>query len=71
MVIVNAITYRKIIEFLRNYNGLSIECDDFLAEKFPEIPINTLKSINSKYGQNAMRTFYSKYHNKAHLILDE
>jgi hypothetical protein len=71
MVIVGEIAYKGIIEFLKSHSGLSIEYEKDLILKFPDIPLNTLRAINSKYGQNVIKEFYSKNHRRAQSILNE
>jgi hypothetical protein len=71
MVILSDIVYNNIIDFLRNYKGLAIECEEQLAKKFPDIQFDTLKSIMSKHGQNLIKTFFSKNHKKAPFIVRE
>lgn len=71
MVILSEIVYNEIVEFILNYGGLAIECEKAIAEKFPDIPLKTLKSILSKQGQNLTKTFYSRHHLKSAAILKE
>lgn len=71
MVIVSESVYKNIIDFLRTYNGLSIECEKGLVQRFPDIPINTLRSIVSKFGQNKIKEFYAKNHKNFTSILME
>lgn len=71
MVIVSENIFRNIVNFLNNYKGLSIECDEELVEAFPELPLSTLRSIQSKYGQNIIKEFYSKKHKNFTSILME
>jgi predicted small integral membrane protein len=61
--------YNQIVDFITNYQGLSIECD--LSTEFPDVPAITLRSIQSKIGQNIIKSFYYKNYNKAQLILQE
>jgi CDAN1-interacting nuclease 1 len=71
MVIVSEKIWSQIVDFLRNFKGLSIECDEKLVQAFPEIPFSTLRSIQSKYGQNLIKEFYSKKHKNFSSILME
>lgn len=71
MVIVSESVYNNIIDFLRTHNGLSIECEKDLLLKFKDVPINTLKSIASKFGQNKIKEFYAKNHKNFTSILKE
>ncbi|KAG5681972.1 hypothetical protein PVAND_011371 [Polypedilum vanderplanki] len=71
MAIVSEIVYDKIIESLNNFNGLAIECESYISEKFPNLPKLTLRSIISKHGQNLTKLFYSKNHNKAAQLAQE
>lgn len=70
MVILSESVYKSIIDLLKNHNGLN-ECEKDLAEKFPEIPHNTLQSISSKFSQNKIKEFYAKNHKNFTSILKE
>lgn len=44
MNILNETTYSSIIEFIKNFRGLSIECEMELIKIYPQISKDTLKS---------------------------
>lgn len=71
MVIVCEKDYKSIIEFLSTQKGFLIEYEKDLVLKFPHIPLNTLRAIISKYGQNVIKEFYSKNHRRAQTFLNE
>jgi hypothetical protein len=71
VVMINEITYNKIVNFLSEFQGLSIECEDEASKCFPDIPPQTIKSIISKQGQNSLKTFFFKNTKRADLILAE
>lgn len=71
MVIINETTYNQIVDFLFNFKGLSIECEEEASKRFPEIPPNTIKSIISKQGQNSLKTFFYKYTKRSGAIIAE
>ena len=71
MVIISELVYDKIVNYILNYKGLHIECEADLEREFPEIPLNALKSILSKQGQNLTKSFYSRNHLKSNAILRE
>lgn len=71
MVIVNETTYNQIVDFLFKYKGLSIECEEEVSKRFPDIPPDTIKSIISKQGQNTLKLFFYKYTKRSDSIIAE
>lgn len=71
MVIINEVTYNSIVDFLFKYQGLSIECEEEVSKRFPEIPPDTIKSIISKQGQNSLKIFFYKYTKRSDSIIAE
>lgn len=71
MVIVNEVTYNQITEYLVNYRGLTIECEEDLIKAFPELPRQTVKAIISKFGQNKLKQLYYKFSSRSDAILAE
>lgn len=70
-MIVNEENYKNIIEILRKSNGLLFQCETELAQKFPDIPLSTLRAIISKHGQNIIKEFYSRnYRNTRNIVSD-
>lgn len=71
MVILSDATYNEIVNFLSNYRGLSIECEEEIVKMYPSLPRFTIKSIISKCGQNAMKIFYYKFSSRGGVIVSE
>lgn len=70
-MIISDSVYFSIIEYLKTFNGLTIESEKGLVQKFPEIPLSTLRSIISKYGQSVIKDFYARNHKNHGNILKE
>ena len=71
MVIVNDTVLSKITEYLSNYRGLAIECEDDVVELFPELPRLTIRAIISKHGQHTLKRLYYKFSSRSSAILAE
>lgn len=71
MVIVNATTYNKIVEFLSSYRGLSIECEDEVQKQLPNLPADTIRSIISKHGQTSLKQLFYRFSSRADVIVAE
>lgn len=57
MVVLSTESYNKIVDYIRNYKGLWMDCEDELRKKFPEPPL-TLGSIFLTQKQNWMRQIH-------------
>ena len=71
MVILNQVTYNKLVDFLSRYPGLSIECEEEASKCFPDIPPETISSIISKQGQYSLKSFFYKFTKRADVIILE
>lgn len=71
MVIINATTYNEIVKFLSSYKGLSIECEEEIVRISPQLPRDTIRSIISKHGQNALKIFFYKYSSRSDAVTFE
>lgn len=71
MVIIKQDVYSNIVDCIRNYGGLAVECEEELTKRFPDVPLDTLRSILSKQGQNSLKHLHYKFSNRAHQLLDE
>ena len=47
--------YQKIVTWIRNFNGLWVECGKQVQSVFPDVDPVILSSIVSREGQNRMR----------------
>lgn len=71
MVIVNDAILSKINDYLTNYQGLAIECEDEVVKAFPELPRLTIRGIISKHGQHTLKRLYFKFSSRSAAILAE
>jgi hypothetical protein len=71
MVIINDVKFNQVLSFLSNFRGLSIECEEEASKCFPDIPLETIKSIISKQGQNVLKSFFYKFTKRADSIIAE
>jgi hypothetical protein len=70
-MIISTQTYQKICEFIRNYNGLPLDCEQIILTEFPDIPNRTLSAILSRELQNRQMATFSKLNHKSFLLLKE
>lgn len=63
--------YNEITEYIKNYRGLSIDCQEDMKKQFPDVSPRTLGSILSKSGQNKLRQFHYKLSQKAPMLLSK
>jgi hypothetical protein len=71
MVVLDKLTYNKIIEYLNNYRGISIECEKNVVQLFPDLPHDTIRSIISRHGQILMRNCFYKLSSRTEMIVRE
>uniref|UniRef100_A0AAG5D6N6 CDAN1-interacting nuclease 1 n=1 Tax=Anopheles atroparvus TaxID=41427 RepID=A0AAG5D6N6_ANOAO len=71
MVVISTKRYTEIQNFIRNYNGLSIDCNQELGLKFPEYSPDTLGSILAKEVLQRVKTNHSKITAKAGLLVKD
>jgi hypothetical protein len=71
MVVLDKLTFNRIIDYLNGCQGLSIEHERSLVKRFPDIPQDTIRSIISKHGQNILKRLYYKFAGRADSILRE
>lgn len=71
MVILNEVVYKRLVDFLSRYSGLSIECEEEASKFYPDIPPETISSIISKQGQYSLRSFFYKFTKRADVIISE
>ncbi len=71
MVIISEIDYNKIIQILKSHSELSLQCEKELVKEFADIPLETLRAIISKHGQNVITDFYSKKYKQSKSILKQ
>jgi hypothetical protein len=63
--------YNEIMDFIRNYPGLAIDCEKDLKEKFQEIDPHTLGSILGRFGQNRIKGNYYRLAQRATQFLQQ
>lgn len=71
MVIINEVTYSKIMGFLSHFKGLSIEAEEEIVKSFPSLPRDTIRSIISKHGQNILKRLFYNYSDRSKDIVAE
>lgn len=55
MVVISSKTYDDICSFIANFNGLSIDCEHALKQKFSDCDSLTVSAILSKEWQKHIR----------------
>jgi hypothetical protein len=63
--------YQKICEFIRNYNGLQLDCDRDIRKAFPDIAPRTLSAILSRELQQRQIATHPKMSHKSQALLKE
>lgn len=71
MVIIDDRLFYEINDFINKFNGITMECEIELIQRYPKIPENTLRSIVSKSQRYAIMTFFGKYGQRADIICNE
>ncbi|GAB0090312.1 CDAN1-interacting nuclease 1 [Sergentomyia squamirostris] len=73
VVMITTAKYNEIIDYIRTYNGLTIDCDCDLKKAFPEFSGNplVLSSILSREVQNRLKTTYHIIQAQAVQLLEE
>lgn len=62
MNILNETTYSSIIDFVRDFRGLAIECEVELIKRYPKISKDTLKSLYDFKSENLkLCAFHSRH----------
>lgn len=69
MVIITANQHADICQFIRTFNGLAIDCETELKQKYPQINAKTLSSILSRQYQQRIKSIHPHLTSNADKLL--
>lgn len=71
MVVISSNQHAEICQFIRIFNGLAIDCETELKQKYPSINDKTLSSILSRQYQQRIKSAHPRLTASAEKLLSQ